>query len=438
MSKKSDVRRPTHSFGLLNIIFNEGDTGYSTRLADLCHEEKQQRSQRRSKPEMSATSPTATTTTTKRLLRAKSAIAPRTHYGSAHVAVDDRQSGDLDQSSRTTAIVDSETMDESRRPHDRMQVLYEHSTDQRIPFRDTSTPEQASRPLPIPFIDSTNTKPHALQTSEDPEDVPSKLPTPEACEYVPKVTVHHFGRESSAATTKKLARSATVSIQLPVPMRVSSRVSSAKTPATLRAAVPSAKKRSIFVDPTDALSSISKGQSSVVGSDVTSNYQTIQAGRSLTAVAQSQPSARYTDSPCSIREAKGPKNPYNMPEQLFGLKPSELFGGADHQPKILDHYSPTSASNGVLLQRSQSRRQSHLWQKDMSQIIDLYNIHHCPNYRAAAPLPETELDGIHDLNNGGKLRNASLSRTSSIASKTSTTMPRRNSISRPSNKSTAV
>ena len=133
----------------------------------------------------------------------------------------------------------------------------------------------------------------------------------------PKSPFIILGRESSAATTKKLARSATVSIQLPVSMRVSSRVSSAKTPATVQVAVPSAKKRSIFVDPTDALSSISKGQSSVVGSDVTSNYQTIQAGRSLTAVAQSQPPSRYTDSPCSIREAKGPKNPYNMPEAII-------------------------------------------------------------------------------------------------------------------------
>ena len=47
MAKRSTHRPSSLSFGLLKIIFNESDPGYSTRLAGLCREDKETRRKKR-------------------------------------------------------------------------------------------------------------------------------------------------------------------------------------------------------------------------------------------------------------------------------------------------------------------------------------------------------------------------------------------------------
>ena len=145
----------------------------------------------------------------------------------------------------------------------------------------------------------------------------------------------------------------------------------------------------------------------------------------------------------SIREAKGTASRYNKPEELFGVRPEELFAPEQRQPKILDQ---RSAGNTRL------KRPQHIWQQDVDHIIELYNIHHSANYRKSAVPPQSSIqvvthsDTLTDAVPGGRARRMSISKNSStnlklpVNSKQPTfatlNIPRRNSISRPSTKLT--
>lgn len=225
-----------------------------------------------------------------------------------------------------------------------------------------------------------------------------------------------------------------------------SRLSTEKVKST---PMPSAstKKKSYRID---SISNLSKQPfQSTIGS-ASSNYsQTIYAGRSISAaVHRSVP--QTNDTSCSIREAKGKSNRYNKPEELFGIRPEELFAPEQqHQPKILDQRSTTKPNENTRLKRNQFQTQQHIWQQDVDKIIELYNVHHCSNYRKSAVPPTSNLttqaftqqDTLNDLSQSGRVRRMSTSKNTSTNLKSSTNpkqptftvlnMPRRNSVSRP-------
>lgn len=152
---------------------------------------------------------------------------------------------------------------------------------------------------------------------------------------------------------------------------------------------------------------------------------------------------RYHDSSFTIQEAKGPTSRYNQPEELFGLRPAELFGTDEHQPKILDPRSN---------QHRAKRPPNHLWQQDLDQVLNLYNVHQSPNYRRSAHPPHSTIssqvaanDTSVDSGQNGRHRRGSITKTPaanhskmSLQSRPSivppTNFPRRNSISRPATK----
>ncbi|CAF5156661.1 unnamed protein product, partial [Rotaria sp. Silwood1] len=119
-----------------------------------------------------------------------------------------------------------------------------------------------------------------------------------------------------------------------------------------------------------------------------------------------------------------------------------------YQPKILDQHSAIRTNDNTRSKRNQLQKQQHIWQNDVDKILDLYNVHHCANYRKSAIPPSTtaQIDTISDSTNNGRARRMSISKNSStnlkqpINPKQSTfaslSFPRRNSISRPSIKLT--
>ena len=139
----------------------------------------------------------------------------------------------------------------------------------------------------------------------------------------------------------------------------------------------------------------------------------------------------------------------DKPEELFGLRPEEIFGAEEHQPKILDQRSLSKTSENKRLKRNQLQKQQHIWRQDVDKIIELYNIHHSTNYRTSAiPPPQSSItqtivqtDTITDLPPGGRVRRGSISKNSATPIKPSVTnskqstfaslnIPRRNSITR--------
>jgi len=220
--------------------------------------------------------------------------------------------------------------------------------------------------------------------------------------------------------------------------------------------LPSTKKKSLLINQVDSFSNLPKQSQSTIESESSTYSQTIYAGRPISAVVQ-RSIPRSNDSACSIREAKGKSCRFNKPEKLFGVRPEELFAFEEHQPKILDQRSTTTKSNeNTRLKRNQFQKQQHMWQQDVDKVVELYNIHHSPNYRKSAVLPSTtvvpptqavtQTDTLTDLTQSGRIRRMSVTKNPSTNLKSPTNpkqstftllnIPRRNSITRPSIKLT--
>lgn len=287
-----------------------------------------------------------------------------------------------------------------------------------------------------------------IRTNSD--DNKSKLSTP---------TMYHQTSSSTINNSNnKFQRPKTAIIQHQTSNNPSpSRLDSAKIKPTRIASV-SPKKKSVVINRIDTNTYYPKHPPSLVGSE-TSNYsQTIYTGRPISAIAH-RSTSRSNDSACSIREAKGTANRYNKPEELFGLKPEELFAPElqqqqQHQPKILDQRSTTKSNDQTRLKRNQFQRQQHIWQQDVDKIIELYNIHHSGSYRKSAIPPPptvtvqapTQTDTLNEPSQNGRQRRASITKPSTTNLKPPTNpkqstfatlnIPRRNSITRPSTKLT--
>lgn len=370
-TEKNDVRPLALSFGLLKIIFNEADSTYSTRLAGLCREKKQSQRRRRIRPKKHSENVTN---------------PPQlSHYCSTEALVNEMQTSVLDQRSHVN-FEETDDQNQFARTSPRMQLLM-----------------QQHGPIDPKSNSSLNYIEPAVSVLYESPRMKSKIQRP-------KTVVITRNQNSVNA------------------VGIPSRLSSPKLPP----------KRSLLVNRPNSASVTPKPHYSHITSEATTYSQTLYNGRPLSAVLHSQhprhpPAQRTIDSSCTIREAKGVASRYNNPEELFGLKPEELFGRTDdHQPKMINS-------------RTLNHRSNYVWQNDVDKLIDLYNVHHSSNYKKSAVPPPPPInppvDQLTDLPQPGKARSTPLnkhgSNSSRIRSPTSSkqstfstiTIPRRNSIS---------
>ena len=410
---RAETRPATLSFGLLKIIFNEGDTGYSTRLAGLCKQEKQTRHRQHSKTKKHE-APQTLTTTIKKLDRTKSTIVNGTENYSTEALVNETQLSNLTKERRTS--VDSNgNGNPSDRTSPRVKLLM-----QQHPFNQSNSTENDHS-----FIQPAMSK--SQLSIDDLNRTKSKMATSTIYRQTSNSTLNQSENDIS---THKLQRPKTAMVRNhkyvnPPPSRLNS-------PKTKPTNIPSA-------------SHISRQPlSSTIASESTDYSRTGHAVRAASAVVR-RTVPRSNDSAGSIREAKGTASRFNKPEELFGLRPEELFASEQHQPKILD---PRSTNENSRFKRNQLHKQSsHFWQQDVDKIIELYNIHHTSSYRKSAVPPTVtqpviQIETLTESSQGGRFRRGSISKTSTTNpnkpaanSKQSTfavlNLPRRNSFSRP-------
>ena len=431
-SNKTEIRPSTLSFGLLKIIFNDSDTGYSTRLASLCQQDKQIQHRHHLKLKKQEALQTLTTTINKSD-RTKSTVAnSNPHYCSTEALVNETQSSSIMKEHRTN-LDNNGKLNKSNRTSPRLQLLMHQQ--QQLSTKTDSKDNNSS------FIQKTNSK-SQLSTDDinkskssslksDGEDIKSKISIATMYRQSSHSTLNHSENNSS----NKFHRPTTAMVRHQTFAPPPSSLSSTKINSTHIPSSASTKKKTLLNSRIDSASNISKQQS-------TANSAGVHATRSISSAAH--------HFPCSIREVKGKGTRFNNPEELFGLRPEELFCSDQYQPKILDQRSTTKPNDNTRLKRQQ---QQHIWQQDVDRIIELYNIHHCANYRkSAVPPPIISTHGVSytdtftDLSQGSRSRRMSITKTPATNSKPSPTskqstfaglsIPRRNSISRPSIKLT--
>ncbi len=368
---KNDIRPSTLSFGLLKIIFNESDSSYSTRLAGLCNEKKSTHPRRRLRQ--------------KKQDEPKSIAPQLAHYCSTEAFIHELQVSALDKEPKLISD-DNEEGSPIIRTSPRIDLLMQ----QHVLTDDRSN-------------SSLNCIERALSVLYESPRAKSQLQRPK-----------------TAGVTRNLTSVNAVGI----PSRLSS-------PKIRR------KKSSPTTRPHSA-SVIPRQRHTNLSSEATTYSQTLYDGRPLSAILQSHyrnpPAQRTIDSSCTIREAKGVTSRYNKPEELFGLKPEELFGETDCQPKILNHRKTTDHIH--------SHRPPYNWQDDIDKLVDLYNVHHSLNYRKPfIPPVIVQSDATTDLLHTAKVRRMSLTKHSPNIYRSrspphpkqstfvSLNIPRRNSIS---------
>ncbi|CAF3729652.1 unnamed protein product, partial [Rotaria sp. Silwood1] len=444
--KKPETRPSTLSFGLLKIIFNDSDTGYSNRLASLCKQAKQNRRRQHLKHPKHEAPQTATTTINK-VDRTKSTLTNGAHYCSTEAVVNETQS--LHKTKEHQKNFDPHgNLNDSNRTSPRIQLLIQQ---QKQVFNKSNFNDQNSS-----FIQNTTSKTQLsvddinqikLNSSKnDNEEIKSKISMPTIYPQTSSSTLNH-SENSGSRIKNKFQNSTTSFIRNQTYINSSaSHINSAKTQPTHISSA-STKKKPLLTDQFDSVSNIPKHNYSLMGSDSSTYSQSMYAGRPISAIVHHS-NSKSNDSSCSIREATGATCRYNKPEELFGLRPEELFAPEQYQPKILDQHSAIRTNDNTRSKRNQLQKQQHIWQNDVDKILDLYNVHHCANYRKSAIPPSTtaQIDTISDSTNNGRARRMSISKNSStnlkqpINPKQSTfaslSFPRRNSISRPSIKLT--
>ena len=429
---KADLPLSALSFGLLKIIFNESDSSYSTRLAAVCKKEKSGSHRRRKRAEISHGLSSPKTT----LDSAKSTVIDEIHYCSTEALVNELQRATLEEA-RPASPENHSAIPNSGRTSPRLQLLMQqYSIDKSPLITDESY-----------LINSMKTMSKA---ADDSPDVKSKLSLATVPKQTSNSTLNYFEEnlaqlQDASRIKLKPSRPRTAVARPPTSTNavgVPSRLSSAKSPSSHSppaTSQPTRKKKALLVQRAHSASTTSKQQPSNIPSEISNYSQTLYAGRPLSAAVQHYPLpvAQASDSSCAIREARGPTRRFNKPEEVFGLKPEQLFGSQEqHAPKLMDQ---RQLQGETRLKRSQ--RQAFVWQDDVDKLVDLYNIHHSSNYRTPAvpPLSSTlaePVDTVPDLiqitrnRKTGTSRNSQTSgRTPKLSTLASLNIPRRNSIS---------
>jgi hypothetical protein len=442
---KNENRPLTLSFCLLKIIFNDSDTGYSTRLASLCQQQKQIRRRPHSKYKKHEAPQTTTTTTINKLDRTKSTITNGIHHLSTEALVNETQLSNITKE-RQTSLDSNGNVNHSNRTSPRMKLLMHQHVLNKSNSKDNSSlfiQKINSKPQ-LSIEDLNKTKLNLLKT--DPEEMKLKLSTATIYQQTSNSTLNQSDNNTSATITPKFQRPKTAIVRHQVYVNPPpSPLSSPKIKIT-NAPLVSPKKKPLLINRIESASNIHRQQqnSLTIESESSEYSQAIYATRPITAAVHRSIPRTTNDSVGSIREAKGTASRYNKPEELFGLRPEELFASEQHQPKILDPRSANKPTDNQRLKRNQL--QKHIWQQDVDKIIELYNIHHSANYRkSAAPPPLTppviQIETLRDASPNPRVRQMSVTKTSTTNTKSTTNpkqstyavlnVPRQNSVTRP-------
>jgi hypothetical protein len=422
---KADLPPSALSFGLLKIIFNESDSSYSTRLAAVCKKEKSGTHRRRKKTDLVHGLTT--------LDSAKSTVTDEIHYCSTEALVNELQRQAADEVHRASPE-NSSAIPNSGRTSPRLQLLmHQYSIDKTSMITDESLLINSSKKM--------------SKGADENHDVKSKLSFATVQKQMSNSTLNHFEEnlahlhDSPRSKQAKQVRVRTAIVRPPTSTNavgVPSRLSSVKSPSST--SQPTRKKKSLLVQRASSASTTSKQQPSNIPVEISTYSQTLYAGRPLSAAVLHHPLpvAQASDSSCSIREARGPTRRYNNPEEVFGLKPEQLFGSQEqHVPRLMSQRQTRGETRS---KRSQRPRQAFAWQDDVDKLVDLYNIHHSSTYRTTVvpPLSSTHVeptDIVPDLIQITRSRKAAASRNSSSSGRTpklstlaSLQIPRRNSI----------
>ena len=441
---KTDLRPNTLSFGLLKIIFNDSDTGYSTRLAGLCKQEKQCRSRQHSKHKKQEALQTSTTTNIKKLDRTKSTIVDGTSNYSTEALVNERQLLNSSKE-RRGSLASSNQLNPTNRTSPRMKLLMQQHLLNQANSKDNTNGS---------FIQNTTSKTQLSIEDFSPiksnlsKDQQEKNSIPVLFRQSSHSSLNHWGNDASATTIQKLSRPKTAIARNQRYMNPPpSRLSSARI-KPINASPFDTRKKAVAIDHMGSPSNIPRPPfPSMNGSKASESSHSTRPISSLT--HRSIP--RMNDSTSSIREVKGTATRFNKPEQLFGLRPEELFASEEYQPKILDPRTSTKPDENTRSKRTHFQRQQHIWQQDVDKIIELYNIHHSGSYRKSAvppapaqPTPPT--DSLMESSQTGRTQRSSSNKPSTANAKSSSNskqatfavvnIPRRNSLTRSSMKLT--
>jgi hypothetical protein len=449
---KTEPRRSTLSFGLLKIIFNDSDIGYSTRLAGLCKKDKQIRHHQHLKHKKQE-APQISTMTINKFDRTKSTIVNGTHScSSTEALVNETQLSNITKQCQTN-VDNNGNLNNSNRTSPRVQLLMQqhltnksNSKENNNNNNNSSFIQKTTSKTQLSIDDINKTRTSSFKNDHN-EEIKSKTSTPSIYRQTSNSTINHSEKNMPIQRPKtSVIRNQTITDPSP------SRLRSAKIKPTH---IPSGstKNKPLLINRIESSSNLPKQPQSIVGSVSSTYSQAIYAGRSISAV-MNHSIPRSNNSSCSIHEAKGTATRYNKPEELFGFRPEELFAPPEqHQPKILDPRLTKKPNENTRLKRNQFQKEQHIWQQDVDQIIELYNIHYSPNYRKSAIQRSTQgvtqTDTINDLPQGGRARRMSITKTSSTNLKQPPTnpkqstfallnIPRRNSITRPSIKLTST
>lgn len=438
---KTDLRPNTLSFGLLKIIFNESDPGYSTRLAGLCKQEKQCRSRQHSKHKKQEALQTSTTTNINKLDRAKSTIVDGTSNYSTEALVNERQL--LNSSKERRGSLDSSNqLNPSNRTSPRMKLLMQHHMLNQANSKDNTNGS---------FIQNTTSKTQLSIEDFSPnksKDQQEKTSIPVLYRQSSHSSVNHWENDAFVTTIQKLPRPKTAIARNqrytnPPPSRLSSaRIKPINTSPF------DTRKKAVAIDHMGSPSNIPRPPVPSINSSKAS--ESSHSTHPISSLAQ-RSIPRVNDISSSIREVKGTASRFNKPEQLFGLRPEELFAFEDYQPKILDPRTLTIPDENTRFKRTHFQRQQHIWQQDVDKIIELYNIHHSSSYRKSVvppapsqPTPPT--DSLMESSQTGRSQRSSSNKPSTANAKSSSNskketfavvnVPRRNSVTRSSMKLT--
>jgi hypothetical protein len=290
--------------------------------------------------------------------------------------------------------------------------------------------------------DLNKPKTNLIKTNSD--EMKLKVSTPTIYQQISNSTLNQSDNNTSVTITPRFQRPKTAIVRNqayanPPP----SRLSSAKV-KLLNPPSASTKKKSLLMDRIESASHHHYHQQRQ-NSSMNESESTVYPVRPISAVVRRTIPRIPVDSACSIREAKGTANRFNNPEELFGLRPEELFASEHHQPKILDPRTTNKPNENSRLKRNSFQKQPHIWQQDIDKIIELYNIHHSNNYRKSATLSSTtppviQTETVRDISPNPRVRHPSVTKNSAGNTKTTSNpkqstfavlnIPRRNSITR--------
>ncbi|CAF1306538.1 unnamed protein product [Adineta steineri] len=383
-TNKKDSRPSTLSFGLFKILFNESDKKYFTHLAKLCDEGQQyNRNIRHKNPDISSI--------INNVNQVKSTVNNHSQKPSAETFLTELQT----VKTREEHKISLDKKENTNGLPPRIPVSIQHHVSIKDPRHSSYDRNKSRAHTPVKHQHNSDFVINRCETTTPPSFDSSRRKT-------------------------NLQRSKTL---FPTRNKISNNIddtNSRKSPSPHK----KSRKKSTLNNRPKSASFTSRPQHSNLTFESSTYSKTFFAGRPLSALLQNHhcrsPVQHIIDPSCSIREAKGAASRYNNPEELFGIKPEDLFGTSDNRSKSVTHPD-------TRLKRNDHPQQEYMYQKDVDKLVDLMTIQQSPSYRqAVTPQPKLQ---TNDLKSGKEHRRISSSSKLSINSSGTPTNTKRTTLS---------